>query len=265
MNKVAIHGVPRSGTTWLANIFNSHERVAYRQQPLFSYAFKGFLDEHSSEERIREFFDQIYLSDDTYLNQVKEIEDGKVPKFSKLDATHVVYKEVRYHYILDNLLERSDVHLIALIRNPLATLSSFFKAPAEFKDSWTQEDEWLDAPKKNQGLKESYFGYNKWKEVTTLFLELEQKFGKERVSTVRYSELLADPLKTTETLFAATGLESCDQTMDFIKQSKSFEHPNAYSVFRTKEADIQWKTAVDQQIIEAVNRDLKGTHLEKFL
>ena len=45
--KVAIHGVPRSGTTWLGSIFDSSPNVIYRNQPLFSYAFKSYLSEHS--------------------------------------------------------------------------------------------------------------------------------------------------------------------------------------------------------------------------
>ena len=37
MKNVAIFGVPRSGTSWLGQIFNSSPMVAYRFQPLFSY------------------------------------------------------------------------------------------------------------------------------------------------------------------------------------------------------------------------------------
>lgn len=49
---IAIFGVPRSGTSWLGQLFNSSERVAYRYQPLFSYAFKGRLNENSTLDEI---------------------------------------------------------------------------------------------------------------------------------------------------------------------------------------------------------------------
>ena len=40
MTPVFAFGVPRSGTSWFGELFNSSPRVAYRFQPLFSYAFK---------------------------------------------------------------------------------------------------------------------------------------------------------------------------------------------------------------------------------
>lgn len=265
MHKIAIHGVPRSGTTWLANIFNSHEKVAYRQQPLFSYAFKDFLDESSSPEKIHKFFREIYKSDDKYLNQVLEIRDGKVPLFNKEKATHLVYKEVRYHYILDNLLQNSDVHLIAIIRSPFATLTSFFKAPSEFHDSWNELEEWNHAAKKNKSARESYFGYSKWKEVVMLFRHLEKKYGKERVTLIKYSDLLENPLERTKDLFSIVKLDISEQTMKFINNSRSFEDPNAYSVFRTKVDDDSWKSTLDRSIVKAIQEDLKNTELEVYL
>ena len=60
MQYVAIHSVPRSGSTWLGQIFNSHPKVNFRYQPLFSYAFKDYLNEASSSEDIEAFFKNIY-------------------------------------------------------------------------------------------------------------------------------------------------------------------------------------------------------------
>ena len=59
VNKLAIFGVPRSGTSWLSQIFNSHPDVAMRFQPLFSYSHKGRVSEDSSSEEISEFFDEL--------------------------------------------------------------------------------------------------------------------------------------------------------------------------------------------------------------
>ena len=265
MQKVALHGAPRSGTTWLANIFNSHENVAYRQQPLFSYAFKSFLDESSSLEKIEDFFSGIYESKDEYLNQIQAIKDGKIPKFNKKEATHIVYKEVRYHYVLPNMLDKSSVKLIGIIRNPIAVLASFFKAPSEFEKVWKKEEEWKFASKKNQGLKESYYGYEKWKETAEIFQKLEERYGKDRVILIKYSDLLKDTLIMTEDLFGKVGLEITDQTINFIEECKSYDHPNAYSVFRTKSIDDAWKNSVSENIITEIYSDLKNTNLEQYL
>jgi len=58
MKKIALHSVPRSGSSWIGQILNSSPKVNYKFQPLFSYAFKGYLDENSSRERIDEFFEK---------------------------------------------------------------------------------------------------------------------------------------------------------------------------------------------------------------
>ena len=36
---VGVHGVPRSGTSWLGQILNASKKVNFKFQPLFSYAF----------------------------------------------------------------------------------------------------------------------------------------------------------------------------------------------------------------------------------
>ena len=105
MQKIAIHSVPRSGSTWLGNIFNSHPKVSFKYQPLFSYAFKGYLTEVSNAESINSFFCEIQLSTDSFINQIEGIEKGIIPDFKKEDTpTHVCYKEVRYHNVLENML-----------------------------------------------------------------------------------------------------------------------------------------------------------------
>ena len=55
MIPVAIHGAPRSGTTWLGQIFNASPRTQYRYQPLFSYRFKGQLQPTSSASEVARF------------------------------------------------------------------------------------------------------------------------------------------------------------------------------------------------------------------
>ncbi len=56
--KIAVHGVPRSGTSWLSEIFNSSPRVLFKYQPLFSYVLKDFLNPGSSREEIGAFFEK---------------------------------------------------------------------------------------------------------------------------------------------------------------------------------------------------------------
>lgn len=267
MQKIAIHSVPRSGSTWLGNIFNSHPKVSFKMQPLFSYAFKDYLTPNSNRNQINTFFEEIASSQDTFLNQHEAISNNTVPVFIKENPlTHCCYKEVRYHHILENLLKQTnDVKLILLIRNPLATLYSWYKAPREFKKhlGWNFEDEWLDAPKKNSGRIEEFNGYNKWKEASLLFLRLKEKYP-ENIYLLEYQTLLENPIEITKQLFRFTNLNFETQTEIFLNRSTNINHADSYSVFKIKERDNDWKY-LPNNIIDYIVSDIKNTDLERFL
>ena len=103
-SKVAIHGVPRSGTSWVGEIVNSSPNAAYRYQPLFSYAHKDYLNNGSTRGDIDQFFNRLYYCDDDFTNQKERRNSGDFPQFNKEKITHVVYKEVRYMNVLFNLI-----------------------------------------------------------------------------------------------------------------------------------------------------------------
>ena len=156
------------------------------------------------------------------------------------------------------------MHLLCIIRNPLSVLSSFFKAPSEFNQSWKIEDEWLDAPSKNNNMVENYYGYSKWKEATFEYHRLAKIYG-DRVTIVNYKDLLSNTLPLIEKIFSIYDMEVTNQTSRFIKESKNFENPNPYSVFKVKQRDDKWKELIPQKIVEYIYNDLKGTELEIYL
>ena len=67
MIPIAIFGAPRSGTTWLGQIFNSSVNTLYRYQPLFSYEFKNRLDENSSKHDINKFHSDLINSKSNFV------------------------------------------------------------------------------------------------------------------------------------------------------------------------------------------------------
>lgn len=266
MQFIAIHSVPRSGSTWLGNIFNSHPQVSFKYQPLFSYAFKGYLSEKSSRDEITKFFTRIMKSDDGFINQSEAFERGLIPEFNKTEITHICYKEVRYHYILENMIEQiPDCKVILLIRNPLSVIYSWLNAPKEFRPDlgWIAEEEWLNAPKKNQNKPEEYNGYMKWKEVANMFLDLKSKYAN-NVQIVEYSMLIKNPKLLVRKLFDFTNLDFNSNTEEFIDLSTTRNEEDAYSVFKNKSEDDNWKL-LPKEITEYVITDLKGTNLEQFL
>jgi len=265
--RVAVHGVPRSGTTWVGEILNSSPNVIYKYQPLFAYALKGFLTPNSTPAEIDAFFSRLVTTQDEFMDQVAAREAGKLPSFTKSTPTHVVYKEVRYHGILTNLLQRApDVRLIAVIRNPLATLNSWLRAPREFRQDlgWSVAAEWRAAPSKNLDRPEEYNGYERWKEATRLFLRLEAQFP-DRVHLLRYSALVNNTSVEVERLFTFCGLSVTEQTLAFLTASTTQMVGDAYAVYRSQQTDDRWRTELDPEIVAAVCDDLKTDQLSIFL
>lgn len=265
--KVAIHGVPRSGTSWLGAIMDSSEKVIYRNQPLFSYAFKSFLDENASAQCIDEFFHSIGKSQDDFLLQKEEKQKGIIPSFIKNNPTHIVYKEARYHHVVENMLQKDNsVKVLGIVRNPKSVISSWMEAPREFdKKNWCILEEWKNAPSKNNNSKEEFYGYTKWKEVAKLFLNLKDRYP-ERFYLVNYSTLLENTEKEVEDIFDFLNIELGIQTLDFLKSGQKVDlSKEAYSVYRTNQSDSKWKALLPKEIIQAIDSDLIETNLEIFL
>jgi Sulfotransferase domain len=269
LNRIIIHSVPRSGSTWLGEIFNSNEKTLYKLQPLFSYAFKDRLNENSSKDEIDLFFKELVLKKDNFLDQTDKKEKGVIPTFNKNKPSNfIIYKEVRYHHILRNLLEKdNELKVIGLVRNPLSVINSWLRAPKEFRKElgWSELEEWRFAAKKNLNKPEEFNGFEKWKEVTLLFEELLIEFP-DRFYLVKYNELVTNTVQEVKNLFDFCDLNLTEQTLIFInKSSNTDQSAEAYSVFRSKQVDDKWKFQLNPIIIFEIQKDLKETKLEKYL
>lgn len=268
MRRIALHGAPRSGTTWLAEILNSAPEVRYLYQPLFSYAFKDFLTPESEAAEIACFFHALAKTQDRFVLQIEERARGIVPDFAKAAPTHLVYKEVRHHHILPNLLARdAEVQAVLIVRDPRAVVSSFLQAPREFRADlgWRIEEEWRRAPKKNQGRPEEYFGYEKWKEAARLFLALAEAHPA-RVRVLRYADLLRETGAVVRDLFDFCGLAMDAQTNDFLAGRVPGRGEGHYTVFRDRRAqDDKWRGTLPDEIANEIIRDLEGDPLARFL
>lgn len=265
--RIGIHSVPRSGSTWLGSIFDSHPLVTYKLQPLFSYAFKDRLTITSTNQDIDLFFKELVNSQDDFLDQRDGKQRGIIPEFKKEDPRAIVYKEVRYHHILNNLLDKDNkLKVIGIVRNPLSVIYSWWNAPKEFRADlgWSIKNEWRFAPSKNLGRPEEFNGYEKWKEVAILFRNLKLKYP-DRFYLLRYSDLIRETELTVETLFKFMNLKMTSQTLHFIKQSSNKKVDDAYGVYRTNQTDNKWKGSLPQDIVNFIRKDVNLHDLSEFL
>jgi hypothetical protein len=229
--QVAIFGCPRSGTSWLGQLFNAHEAVAYRYQPLFSYEFKDWFGEHGVSAESLEAFAQALLGAQSDF----VLQDLRPPKLQQ--PTHLVWKEVRYHALMPALAALPGLHKLVYLHRPaLQVINSWYQAPKEFRAGQDIHAEYLDAPSKNTNPCE-YNGFNRWKESLALALAVKAA-QPEKVVFVSYDRLRADPPGQLAALFGEVGLALTDQVRDFIAASTSQHDDDAYSVFRSREAEI---------------------------
>jgi hypothetical protein len=268
---ISIHGAPRSGTTWLGQIFNKHSDVVYKFQPLFAYRFKDRLSLDSPPEDIQTFFEELYqVNDDDFIS-------GKWPKSNddqtflkmtfdkKKQPGFMVMKEVRYHHLIERLINAvPNIKIIGIVRNPCAVMNSWLNAPKEFEKGWDVMAEWRRAPSKNQGRIEEYYGYEKWKELALTFLDYERKYPR-NFFLIQYERLVSSPIEIVRKAFSFSGLSMEKQVIDFVKVSQSYHVEDTYAVYKFPSVKDRWRTELDDRISKEIIEDVTGTELEKFL
>lgn len=260
-----LSGMPRSGTTWLSQIFASSREVKVKFCPLFSYEFKNALDRESSAEDWERFFEAVYGTGSAYMDQDHLRKDGLVPTFDRLDdADLLLIKSNRFHHLMPDLLSKvSGAKLIYLVRHPAAALHSWLSNPTEFPEGADPLSEWRTGACRKTGAGE-FWGFNDWVRVTEQALELERRWPG-RVLVQNYEALSMDPFAETAKLFDFFGIRFGTETRSFISASRSRHDPNKRSVFKAPGPDNRWRTQLDRGIIEAIDRELRGTELERYI
>lgn len=238
---LAIFGCPRSGTTWLGQLFNHHEAVAYRYQPLFAYEFKDWFGRHGvSAASVRAFHQALIAAQSAFVLQ--DLHPPKRPL-----PSHLVWKEVRYHQLMGPLLDTGALdRLLYLVRDPVDVLNSWYQAPKEFRAGQDIHAEWRDAPSKNTDPGE-WNGFTRWKQSLRLALELQARHPG-RMRLLRYERLRAEPGRHMADLLAWCGLAPSAQVDAFIAASTSRQDDDAYSVFRARTAPLRLPAVIVEEI-----------------
>lgn len=261
---IGIIGTPRSGTSWTGQIFDSAPSVLYRMQPFYSYAFRDKIHVRSSAAEIKEFFHEMYISQDDYLLQTDRRSAGIYPVFpDKQDCPDcMVFKEVMFHYMMPVVMKHiQELSLLAIVRHPIGVLTSYYNAPGEFNPDLDIQNEWYFAQDRNEMLPERYFGYFKWKEYISIVDYLKRTYP-ERVQVCRYEDFSANPDLYAEKWFEHYDIEFTKQTRKFLHDSQHKTVNDPYSVFRDRSNKRQRKHLPDN-IIKEIQDDLAKFSLAK--
>jgi hypothetical protein len=264
-----LNGMPRSGTSWTSQIFDSHPDVKFRLAPLFSYRFKKFLDENSDKEACKGFIKKVYnYSGDEFMEQLEMKREGHYPNFDNknVSPSHLVMKHTRFHNLTNMLLKNiPNIKLVHIVRNPCATISSWLNTPNEFPPEDDPFEYWRNGENRKIA-KEEFWGFNDWIELTRFYEKLTHQKPK-KVTIIRYENLVKKTFKTVSDMFAFCGIsEIPDQTSKFLKDSKNTTSDNKYSVYRGQNDVLsKWKQNLPESIQQEIYNELQGTSLEKYL
>ena len=111
--------------------------------------------------------------------------------------------------------------------------------------------------------KEEFYGYEKRKEIFSLFSDLKDNYP-DNFYLLFYDDLLHDVKLKVEKLFKFCELKIQQQALDFIQGSTSIEKEDTYSVFKKKDKDNAWKLHLNPKIIKEIEQDLQKSNLIEF-
>lgn len=255
--------MPRSGTSWLGQIFDSHPEVSFKLSPLFSYQFKNAVNKSSSKSEWDTLFKNVFYSKDEFINQNYRRKSGEYPIFQKEKLKRLVIKDTRYHNLTDTLLKLfPEIKFIHIVRHPCGTINSWLKTPNEFPQNLNHLDEWRTAKCRKTSIEE-FWGYEDWLFLTKKYLNLQEEFPN-RVRVVFYERLVFNLHEETKNMFEFVNLKLHEQTINFIRSSQSSHNISEYSVFKNKEVVNKWKHELNPIIIKEILSDLNKNNLDGY-
>jgi hypothetical protein len=265
-NLVIVPGMPRSGTSWLGQILESHPDVAYRVSPLFSYVFKNRLEPFSSRADWEEVLRGSFETDNAFMLSASRRASGDYPEFRERSAapTHLVLKFDRHQDLVrSGLTHFPAMKVVGIVRHPCGVINSWLRAPREFPPTADPLEHWRSGAIKKV-WRGDFFGFDDWKWVARELHALRAEFP-ERVMVVRYEELVRDRERLTQAVFAFLGLSMHRQTSEFLDVSRASQGGSEYSVFKDPAVAYQWREQLQPEIREAILEDLAGTDLACYL
>ncbi len=239
---IFIGGAPRSGTTLVQNILDSHPAICGGPEFLHIRDILGLRKKlHRSIDR--EFIDLICSPDDVDRSIGSFIEDLLLPLADKNGCKFLSEKTPENVLVFPELISLfSESHFIHVVRDPRATISSLLQVQMRTKNKGEKP------PKHVTNI------HNAVRHTKECFSSgfLAAKIAPERVLTVVYEQLIADSKRETERICEFLELE---WSSNMITPGK-FEHLGEKAI--TAKSSVAWYNT------QAYNRDPDTQSLEKW-
>ena len=192
---VLLLGMPRSGTTWLSQIFESSPQFLVRLSPNFSHRLKNQIDATSTREAWIDQLVEAANCDDAFMTQNWRRDTGELARFDSATAgseTHLAIKDTRFHELYQRALSLlPGARCIYVVRHPAGAINSWWRSK-EFPPDAILDREWRGGACRKDGPGE-HWGFDDWRLLTDRYLDLEE-LHPQRYCTFRYEDLVADPI-----------------------------------------------------------------------
>lgn len=314
---ILIFGMPRSGTTWIGKLFDSHPDTLYRHEPdsVLKLSLPLFPEKQDASKYRDEL--QSFVASLPRMRSPEVV--GKQPLFPKnylCAAALAMYRasvmaakagsRIRRHFpcvyrptafgherarLVWKSIESSgrlgicvdalpDARAIHLMRHPCGYVASILRGEAgrRFGDLTPVSDRtWLlkmllaTSTGKAHGLTlDDLKRLTPEERLAWCWVLIHEKMladatDDERVLTIRYEDVCADPFAATRRMFEFAGLDWSSQTEAFISTSTEEVDAGYYSVFKDPHAAAQrWRCELAPPVIDRIMRVLRGTSLRRF-
>lgn len=264
---IFVLGMPRSGTSWLSQIFESSPDCLVRLSPNYSYPLKNRL---SIDTSLADWLEALRLaaeSDDPFMTQNWRRNTGEFTRFPDAltrKACRLVIKDTRFHAVYQSgmsLMPRAKA--VVIVRHPAAMLWSW-RSCKEFPSGGDFSRDWRSgACKKGEGPGE-YWGFDDWKVLTLEYCRLAQAWP-ERYCIIRYEALVNDPKAVVAGVFSFLGLEVSKQTKQFLRDSQSVHDSRPYAICKSRSVATAWKEHFPEEILKEIRDEVAGTILARFI
>ena len=318
MNRsILVFGMPRSGTTWIGKLFDSHPDTLYRHEPdsvqrLSVPLFPEKPDTPQYRDELQRFlvslpfmrwskvvgkrplFPKSYQSPAALFAYRAGVTAAKAASRIKPDfpvlfrptgngraEIRIVWKSIESPGRLGVCVEAlPDCRAIHLLRHPCGYVASVLRGESarRFGDLIPSgEDLWLlrmllaTPTAKLHGLtlddlkRLSPEERLAWRWVLTHEKILADIGNCERVLTLRYEDVCAEPAAGTRRMFEFAGLDWQAQTENFVRASTNAADTDYYSVYRHSPASAdRWRSELMPQVVERIARILRASRLHEF-
>ncbi|HJP98335.1 MAG TPA: sulfotransferase [Rhodanobacteraceae bacterium] len=317
---ILVFGMPRSGTTWIGKLFDSHPDTLYRHEPdsvrrlsmslfpekedagRYRGELEGFVASlpyvRSSKVVCKQpLFSKDYQSTASlYVYRASAAAARIASRFQKnfpclyrptaegCGRARLVWKSIESSGRLGICIAAlPEAHAIHVMRHPCGVVASWlrgaqadgFGRPTKSAGLWMLKPLLATTTGKARGIDlEDIQRLTPEEQLTWGWVLMQEKIladvaGCERVLTVRYEDVCADPLATTRKMFEFTGLDWQSQTEAFVRAStQSTAHvtdSDYYSVFKPpQESAERWRTELTPDVIQRVLEIVSNSPLHHY-